>query len=173
MLAPLDKSSSSRCLAAQRLLRPRFYHPSPRSEIRLHKDLERSRRKPALFRASTFLPPNEPPAICTRAFRCVFAYWHRLYGCQIRERDRPDESLILVHHRQAPHPPIAHLLRYILGALALEAIKQLGGHRLPDSDRIRIATVGHEPNGKIVGGDHADQLIVFVHREHLTAKIGH
>src|SRR5215469_16247224 len=171
MLAPLDKSSSSRCLAAQRLLPP-SYHPSARSEIRLHKDLERLRHKPALFRASTFLPPNERPAIRTRAFRRLFAYWHRLYGCQIRERDRPDESLILVHHRQPPHPPIAHLLRHILGALALEAIKQLGGHRLPDSDRIGIATVGHEPNGKIAGGDHADQLVVFVHRKHLTAKIG-
>ena len=57
-MAPLDKSSSSRCLAAQRLLPPRFYHPSARSEIRLHKDLERLRRKPAFFRASTFLPPN-------------------------------------------------------------------------------------------------------------------
>src|SRR5258708_19817496 len=84
-----------------------------------------------------------------------------LQGRQIAERHDPDEALIRAHHREAPDPPMPHLLRYILDALALETVQRVRGHRLAHGNLFRIAAFDHHSESDVAFGNPSYQFLAF------------
>jgi hypothetical protein len=100
-----------------------------------------------------------------------FAYIRFLSG-KIAERDDADETLIAVHHRQAAHLEISHILGDMRGILILEAVFDLTRHRIADF-AMRSFAVANPANRNVTIADHADEVIALADRQDAAIAFRH
>src|SRR5688572_14751957 len=90
----------------------------------------------------------------------------------VAERDDPDQTLVPAHHRQPAHLVLAHVVDDVVEFLILEAVADLGRHRLAYLG-VRPPALRHGTDGDVPVREHADQAVVLAHRQHACIELGH
>src|SRR6516164_3767291 len=93
---------------------------------------------------------------------CCFR--QRTFDRKISKRDNTDEAFVTVHDWQTPDLKFRHVLRNVSDILILKAVLDLGTHCVSDF-RVGTFALGHAADRNVAISDHADELIIFSHRQ--------
>jgi hypothetical protein len=77
----------------------------------------------------------------------------------IVERNDPDEDVVLVEHRHAPHSDVSHAFRDIFDRVILQTEMDVLGHHVIDGTRVNRFSRGNRANHDVAIGDQADQAV--------------
>src|SRR6185503_2398321 len=90
----------------------------------------------------------------------------------VAERDDADQPLLAVHHRQAPHLDIAHVLGHVLEILVFEDVLYFLAHDLAHR-RVRAFAQRHRADRDVAVGNHAHEPVVLSHRHRAGVDLRH
>ena len=104
---------------------------------------------------------QRPPRLCPRPL-----------GGEIAEGKDADEALLTVHHWQASHLNVGHVLRDMIEILVFEAVLDFLRHNLVHL-RVGPLALADTAYCDVTVGDHADQTILLPDRERADIFLEH